>query len=79
MMIKEERKIFKEFADRVHERFSYARVWAFGSRARGKATWESDFDMFKEYSRWLHDAFDLKGIPIMLQNITLCRKMPKAL
>ena len=44
-MTKEDRKIFKEFTDRVHERFSDARVWAFGSRARGTATWESDFDM----------------------------------
>ena len=62
MMIKEERKIFKEFTDRVHERFSYARVWAFGSRARGKATWESDFDMFivlsevdQTIDRWIRD------------------------
>ena len=46
MMSKEDRKILKKFKARVHERFSDARVWAFGSRARGEATWESDFDMF---------------------------------
>jgi predicted nucleotidyltransferase len=46
MMIKEDRKILKEFADRVHDQFPDARIWAFGSRAKGKATWESDFDMF---------------------------------
>ena len=27
MMTKEDRKIFKEFTDRVHARFSDARVW----------------------------------------------------
>jgi predicted nucleotidyltransferase len=46
MMSKEDRKILKKFKARIHERFSDARVWAFGSRARGAATWESDFDMF---------------------------------
>ena len=62
MMTKEDRKIFKEFTDRVHERFSDARVWAFGSRVRGDATWESDFDMFIVLSevdqiidRWIRD------------------------
>jgi predicted nucleotidyltransferase len=62
MMTKEDRKIFKEFTDRVHERFSDARVWAFGSRARGTATWESDFDMFivlsevdQTIDRWIRD------------------------
>ena len=47
---------------RVHERFSDARVWAFGSRARGEATWESDFDLFivlsevdQKIDRWIRD------------------------
>jgi predicted nucleotidyltransferase len=62
MMTKEDRKIFKEFTDHVHERFSDARVWAFGSRARGEATWESDFDLFivlsevdQKIDRWIRD------------------------
>jgi predicted nucleotidyltransferase len=67
MMIEEDSKILKEFTDRIHERFSDARVWAFGSRARGKATWESDFDMFivlndvdRENDRWIRDiAWDV--------------------
>ena len=31
---KEDRKILDEFTTRVRERFSDARVWAFGSRAK---------------------------------------------
>ena len=62
MMSKEDRKIFNQFSARVRERFSDARVWAFGSRARGTATWESDFDMFivlnevdQTIDRWVRD------------------------
>lgn len=62
MMTEEDSKILKVFTDRVHERFSDARVWAFGSRARGEATWESDFDMFivlnhvdRENDRWIRN------------------------
>ena len=62
MMSKEDRKILKKFKVRIHERFSDARVWAFGSRARGEATWESDFDMFivlsevdQKIDRWIRD------------------------
>ena len=62
MMSKEDRKILKEFTSRIHERFSDARVWAFGSRARGEATWESDFDIFivlnevdQKINRWIRD------------------------
>ena len=39
MMSKEDQKILKEFSSRVRSQFSDARVWAFGSRARGEATW----------------------------------------
>jgi predicted nucleotidyltransferase len=63
MMSKEDRKILKKFKARIHERFSDARVWAFGSRARGGATWESDFDMFivlsevdQKIDRWIRDV-----------------------
>jgi predicted nucleotidyltransferase len=46
MMIKEDRKILKAFSGWGHERFPDARIRAFGSRAKGQATWESDFDKF---------------------------------
>ena len=62
MISEEDRKILDEFTSRVRERFSDARVWAFGSRARGGATWESDFDIFivlsevdKKTDRWIRD------------------------
>ena len=62
MMSKEDRKILKKFKARVHERFADTRIWAFGSRARGDATWDSDFDIFivlskvdQKIDRWIRD------------------------
>jgi predicted nucleotidyltransferase len=62
MMSKADRQILKDFTDRVHERFQDARIWAFGSRTRGDATWDSDFDVFivlskvdQEADRWIRD------------------------
>jgi predicted nucleotidyltransferase len=45
MMSKQDRRIFHEFTARMRQRFPDARIWAFGSRARGVATWDSDFDV----------------------------------
>jgi predicted nucleotidyltransferase len=62
MMSKQDRRIFDQFTSRVRERFPDARIWAFGSRARGNATWESDFDICivlnqvnQETDRWIRD------------------------
>lgn len=44
MMFIDDRKILETLAKRVRSLYPGARVWAFGSRARGDATWESDFD-----------------------------------
>jgi predicted nucleotidyltransferase len=51
MMSQEDRKILDKFTSLVRERFSDAKVWAFGSRARGDATWDSDFDVFVVLSK----------------------------
>ena len=45
MMSDRDHRILKLFADQVRQRFPEARIWAFGSRARGDATWESDLDV----------------------------------
>lgn len=45
MMSDQDRRILDQFTSLVRERFPDARIWAFGSRARGNATWESDFDI----------------------------------
>jgi predicted nucleotidyltransferase len=45
MMSKEDRRILEIFSARVRGRFPDARIWAFGSRAKGNAVWDSDFDV----------------------------------
>ncbi len=45
MMSKQDKRIFDEFTTRVRQRLPGARMWAFGSRVRGNATWDSDFDI----------------------------------
>lgn len=45
MLSKEDQKILNKFAARIRKRYAEARIWAFGSRARGNAEWDSDFDI----------------------------------
>jgi len=44
LISQEDRKILAEFSARVRRVLPGAKIWAFGSRARGIATWESDLD-----------------------------------
>jgi predicted nucleotidyltransferase len=60
MMAVEDRRILNELATRLRHRFPEARIWAFGSRSRGNAAWDSDFDVCivldhagQEADRWI--------------------------
>lgn len=60
MMTAEDSRILNEFATRVRRRLSGAWIWAFGSRSRGKADWDSDMDvcvvrehMEREKDQWI--------------------------
>ncbi len=57
MISQEDRKILAEFSERIRRSFPEAKIWAFGSRARGFATWESDFDTCIVLDR-VDDAID---------------------
>ena len=45
MISEKDKKILELFSVRVRGLFPQAEVWAFGSRARGTAAWDSDFDI----------------------------------
>lgn len=45
MMSHRDFQILETFSARVRQHFPEARIWAFGSRARGDATWDSDLDV----------------------------------
>jgi predicted nucleotidyltransferase len=44
MMFLDDRKILETLAQKVRDLYPGARIWVFGSRARGDAAWEFDFD-----------------------------------
>jgi predicted nucleotidyltransferase len=59
MMSDRDHRILEIFAAQVRQHFPEARIWAFGSRARGDATWESDLDVCVVLNRcdWHIDRF----------------------
>lgn len=62
MISRDDRRILDEFSGRLREQFPDARIWVFGSRARGNASWDSDFDtcivlnrVDEEAIRWIRN------------------------
>jgi predicted nucleotidyltransferase len=45
MFSKQDKIILEELAQRIRIRYPEARIWMFGSRARGDSAWDSDFDI----------------------------------
>jgi predicted nucleotidyltransferase len=45
MFSKQDKIILEELAQRIRIRYPDARIWIFGSRARGDSAWDSDFDI----------------------------------
>ena len=61
MMTERDHHILQIFAARVRQRFPAARLWAFGSRARGDATWESDLDICVVLEKLTYEDRDTIG------------------
>jgi predicted nucleotidyltransferase len=60
MISDQDRRILETFSREIRKRFSNAKIWAFGSRSRGTADWDSDFDICvvldhvdREIDRWI--------------------------
>jgi predicted nucleotidyltransferase len=60
MITDQDRGILDQFSREIRKRFSSAKIWAFGSRSRGTAEWDSDFDICvvldfvdRETDRWI--------------------------
>jgi predicted nucleotidyltransferase len=55
MMSAQDSQILETFATQVRRHFPKAQIWAFGSRARGEGTCESDLDVCVVLNR--HDQY----------------------
>jgi predicted nucleotidyltransferase len=60
MMADQDRRILDKFSSEIRKRYPNAKIWAFGSRSRGTAEWDSDFDICvvldyvdEETDRWI--------------------------
>jgi predicted nucleotidyltransferase len=45
MVSRNDKIVLDELARRIRTRYPEARIWTFGSRARGDSDWDSDFDV----------------------------------
>ena len=45
MISRNDKIVLDELARRIRNRYPEARIWMFGSRARGDSDWDSDFDV----------------------------------
>jgi predicted nucleotidyltransferase len=45
MVSRNDKIVLDELARRIRTRYPEARIWMFGSRARGDSAWDSDFDV----------------------------------
>ncbi|MFH1077389.1 MAG: nucleotidyltransferase domain-containing protein [Pseudomonadota bacterium] len=59
---KHDLSVLQKFAALVWGRFPSARIWMYGSRARGDSSWDSDFDVCiilervdSKIDRWIRD------------------------
>lgn len=63
MISNQDKNILDAFSHEIRKRFSNAKIWAFGSRSRGTADWDSDFDICivldyvdREIDGWIRDV-----------------------